>query len=225
LLVSIAHSAKKHEKRNGLSAGDELKPFSKESPWAAGDPVGARRLAGFRSILITRRRPPIEAALFSWRQPRLGHRVCDDVTLNPCALRASKGSQVLVQRARLDRRQFHWRTASRALRTLILCVEHAALSYTEISPQFGARKGLERHRSDTVCSVTRSVRSHVTQSKVQRSKPAAAGLTQASTMGALHLVQRRESILFAVVETGNDGVDAGTRFPCVGRERYTPSHR
>jgi len=177
--------------------------------------VVARRLAGFRStFLIARRRPPIEAALFSWRQPGLGHRACDDVTLNPCASRAGKGSQVLVQRARLDRGQLHRRTASRALRTLILCVEHGVLSCTEISPQFGARKGLERHRADTVCSVTRSVRSHLTQSKVQRSKPAAAGLTRASTMAAPHLAQRREKILLAAVESGTDGDDAGTRFPC-----------
>src|ERR1019366_9659024 len=44
------------------------------------------------------------------------------------------------------------------------------------------------------------------------SKPAAAGLTQASTIGALHLAQRRRSIPLAVVGTGND-CDAGTRFP------------
>ena len=93
------------------------------------------------------------------------------------------------------------------------------------SRQFGARKGLERHRADTVCSVTRSVRSHLTQSKVQRSKPAAAGLTRASTMAAPHLAQRREKILLAAVESETDGDDAGTRFPCIGRERYTLSHR
>jgi len=54
------------------------------------------------------------------------------------------------------------------------------------------------------------------QSKVQRSKPAAAGLTQASAIEALHLAQRRLSIpfaLFTAVETGNDGDDAGTRLP------------
>jgi len=44
--------------------------------------------------------------------------------LNPSALRASKRSQVVGRRARLNRRQFHWRTASRALRALVLCVEH-----------------------------------------------------------------------------------------------------
>jgi hypothetical protein len=38
--------------------------------------------------------------------------------------RASKRSQALTQRARLDRRQLHWRTASGALRTLALSVEH-----------------------------------------------------------------------------------------------------
>jgi hypothetical protein len=51
-------------------------------------------------------------------------RYFDDVSLNPFALWASKRSEVLAQRARLNRRQPHWRTASRALRTLVLCVEH-----------------------------------------------------------------------------------------------------
>ena len=44
--------------------------------------------------------------------------------LNPVASWAAKRSQVVAQRARLNRRQFHWRTASHALRALILCVEH-----------------------------------------------------------------------------------------------------
>ena len=54
-----------------------------------------------------------------WRYPSLGHRTLNNVTLNPFAVRTSKRSQVLAQRARLNRRQPHWRTASRALR-----VEH-----------------------------------------------------------------------------------------------------
>jgi hypothetical protein len=53
--------------------------------------------------------------------------------------------------------------------------------------QFGACNELQRHRSDVVCTVTRSVRSHFMQSKVRRSKPKRAGLTQARTIGALHL--------------------------------------
>jgi hypothetical protein len=48
----------------------------------------------------------------------------DNMPLNPSAMWAGKDSQVLAQRARLDRRQLHRRTASRALRTLILRVEH-----------------------------------------------------------------------------------------------------
>jgi hypothetical protein len=36
----------------------------------------------------------------------------------------NKRSQILAQPARLNRRQPHWRTARRALRTLVLCVEH-----------------------------------------------------------------------------------------------------
>jgi len=66
------------------------------------------------------------------------------------------------------------------------------------APQFGARKGLECRRFDAVCSVTLSVRSHFSQSKVHRAKPMLAGQTQARTIGALHLVQRCPSILFAV---------------------------
>ena len=46
------------------------------------------------------------------------------MTLNPFALRTRKRSQILAQRARLNRRQPHWRTASCALRALVLCVEH-----------------------------------------------------------------------------------------------------
>jgi hypothetical protein len=62
-----------------------------------------------------------------WCQPSLSHGAFYDVPFNPFALRASKRSQVLAPRARFNRRQPHWRTASRALRTLILCVEHALL--------------------------------------------------------------------------------------------------
>jgi hypothetical protein len=64
------------------------------------------------------------AALFLWRQPSHSHGTFDDVPLNPVASWAAKRSQVVAQRARLNRRQFHWRTASHALRALILCVEH-----------------------------------------------------------------------------------------------------
>src|SRR5450631_3507894 len=137
------------KKETASARGDALRPFSNRIAMGGGRSCVARRPAGFRSTLIARHLPVIEAALLSWRQPGLGHRACDDVPLNPCALWARKGSQVLVQRARLDRRQLHRRTASRALRALILCVEHAILSCTEINAQFGARKGLERHRADT----------------------------------------------------------------------------
>jgi hypothetical protein len=60
-----------------------------------------------------------------WRQPSLSHGTFDDVVLNSFALWASKRSQVLAQRAWLNRRQLRWRTAYRALRTLVLAVEHA----------------------------------------------------------------------------------------------------
>jgi hypothetical protein len=47
--------------------------------------------------------------------------------LNPSAMRAGKGSQVLAHMARLNRRQLHGRTASGALRTLVLRVEHCVM--------------------------------------------------------------------------------------------------
>ena len=58
------------------------------------------------------------------RHPGLSHGAIDDVSLSPFAPWASKGSQVLAQRAWLNRRQPHWSTASSALRALVLCVEH-----------------------------------------------------------------------------------------------------
>src|SRR6266550_8214405 len=67
---------------------------------------------------------PTEAALGSRRHPSLSHGAIDDVPLSPFAPWASKGSQVLAQRAWLNRRQPHWRTASSALRALVFCVEH-----------------------------------------------------------------------------------------------------
>ena len=77
-----------------------------------------------------------------WRYPSLGHRTLNNVTLNPFAVRTSKRSQVLAQRARLNRRQPHWRTASRALRALVLCVEHVLL------PQFGALSSPASHPTE-----------------------------------------------------------------------------
>jgi len=70
-----------------------------------------------------------------WRYPSLGHRTLNNVTLNPFAVRTSKRSQVLAQRARLNRRQPHWRTASRALRTLVLGVEHVLPPASVPSPE------------------------------------------------------------------------------------------
>ncbi len=58
------------------------------------------------------------------RNPSLSHGAIDDVSLSPFAPWASKGSQVLAQRAWLNRRQLHSSTASSALRALVLCVEH-----------------------------------------------------------------------------------------------------
>jgi hypothetical protein len=48
-------------------------------------------------------------------------------------------SQVLAERTWLNRRQPHWRSASCALRALVLCVEHGCL------PQFGALSSPASH--------------------------------------------------------------------------------
>jgi hypothetical protein len=57
-------------------------------------------------------------------QPGLGHGTRDNVPLDPFAFRARKRSQILAGAARLNRRELHWRTARRALRTLVLSVKH-----------------------------------------------------------------------------------------------------
>jgi hypothetical protein len=62
--------------------------------------------------------------LLPWRRPRFSHSAVDDVPLNSLAAWARKRSHVLARHARLNRRQPHGRTASGALRTLVLCVEH-----------------------------------------------------------------------------------------------------
>jgi hypothetical protein len=65
---------------------------------------------------------PTEAALFFGRYPSLNHRTFNDMPLNPLAMWASKRSQVLAPHTRLNRRQPHRRTATGALRPLILFV-------------------------------------------------------------------------------------------------------
>jgi hypothetical protein len=62
------------------------------------------------------------------RQPGLGYRACNDVPLHPVALLAMEGSQVVVGGAGLNGRQPHRRTASGALRSFVLRVEHGLLS-------------------------------------------------------------------------------------------------
>jgi len=62
-----------------------------------------------------------------WRYPGFSNSAFNNVTLNPLASRASERSQVMAQRARLNRRQLHRRTASGALRTLVLRVEQVSL--------------------------------------------------------------------------------------------------
>jgi len=49
----------------------------------------------------------MQAVLLPWRKPSLSDRAFDDVPLNRVAAWASKRSQVLARRARLNRRQIH----------------------------------------------------------------------------------------------------------------------
>ena len=131
--------------------------------------------------------------------------------LNPFAFWAAISSQILTERARLNRRQLHWRTASRALRALVLSVEHVSLSYARAGPlQFGICNVLECRSADAVFSITRSVFSHFMQSKVHRPKPGFAGLILARTIGFLHLGQGCASMLFAGARANRN---AGERFP------------
>jgi hypothetical protein len=58
-------------------------------------------------------------------QPSLGQRTFDDMPLDSFAMLAGKRPKVLARRAWLNCRQIHWRTASCALRTLVLYVEHS----------------------------------------------------------------------------------------------------
>jgi hypothetical protein len=59
-------------------------------------------------------------------QPGLRHQTFDDMPLNSFADGATKRSQILTRTAWLDRRKLHGRTASRALRTLVLFFEHGS---------------------------------------------------------------------------------------------------
>jgi len=58
------------------------------------------------------------------------------VALNPFAFWTSKRSQILASAARFNRREFHWRTASRAWWTLVLFVEHGVLVWR---PEFSGK--------------------------------------------------------------------------------------
>ena len=71
-----------------------------------------------------------------WRYPSLGHRTLNNVTLNPFAVRTSKRSQVLAQRARLNRRQTSLENCKPCIAgALVLCVEHVLLPSVR-SPEF-----------------------------------------------------------------------------------------
>jgi hypothetical protein len=78
------------------------------------------------------------------------------MALNPFALWASKRSQILTRTARLDRRELHRRTASAALWTLVLSVEHGTTSVrrSEFSGKPSDRLRFERvRRNDAYLNV------------------------------------------------------------------------
>jgi hypothetical protein len=84
-------------------------------------------------------------------QPGLGHGAFNEVPLNPSACRAGKRSQILAGAARFNRREFHWRTASRAWWTLVLFVEHGVLvRRPEFSGKPTGRRRCQGVRRDNV---------------------------------------------------------------------------
>ena len=83
--------------------------------------------------------------------------------------------------ARFNRRQPHWRTASRALRTLVLCVEHVSL------PQFGALSSPASHPTEadfmgSLATTSFCTKWHLGHSNRRCSKPMGPGLMRASIM-------------------------------------------
>ena len=81
-------------------------------------------------------------------KPSVSNGTLDNVHLNPFAIWARKRSQILTRTARLDRRELHRRTASRALWTLVLSVEHGTTSVrcSEFSGKPSDRLRFERVR-------------------------------------------------------------------------------
>jgi hypothetical protein len=115
------------------------------------------------------------------------------VPLNPFALRASKGSQIMTGIAGLDRRQLHWRTASHALRTLILCIEHTS------HPQFGAISSPASHPADadfigSLITTFFCTELHLGQSNRRCSNPIGPALMLVSIIRDVHCGQRGRSI-------------------------------
>src|SRR5229473_1322785 len=96
-----------------------------------GEP-GCSLAAGFLHGIVSllQREAANRGGLLAWRSPKLPDRAFNDMPLDPLAVLAMKGSQVLARVARLDCRQFHRRSASGALRALVLSVEHVSPSRT-----------------------------------------------------------------------------------------------
>src|SRR5258708_21466005 len=110
----------------GVIASDPFK--SKTAGWLAGE-LGA--CPNSRCSILSESDSTLDyEQVFSaleYRSDTAAAAECAGLSLNPLALRASKRSQVLARRARLNLRQLHWGVASRAFWTLVLCLEHSLL--------------------------------------------------------------------------------------------------
>jgi hypothetical protein len=95
----------------------------------------ARSRRAFLHVIVSlsQREPANRSGSLAWRAPSLCDRAFNDMPLDPLAVVAMKGSQVLAGMARLDCRQFHRRSASGALRSLVLSVEHMSPSWASAS--------------------------------------------------------------------------------------------
>ena len=88
-------------------------------------------------------------------RPSLSHGTLDNVALNPFAFRAGKRPQILARRARLDRRQLHRGTASGALRTLVLLVQHGVgRQFGGLSSPTSQPAALDLKGSDALTSIS-----------------------------------------------------------------------
>ena len=158
-----------------------------------------------------------KTVLPSWRRPRFRRGTVDHVPLNALASWASKRPQVLARHARLDRRQPHGRTASGALRALVLCVEHGLLLRNQRSPAVlgspasqPAAVGLKGSDAMTLISTWL----HFGHSNNRCSKPVGPGETRSSIIRVWQCEQRRRTVVV------RDCGDEGTTLPLHWAEEH-----